>query len=80
MTKYETERRLRETADRMQRLRQKDAQMGLATAESVEQCRRQHAALLRCLAEWNGGRPSLVVIRGGKSGGPPATPAPSSSA
>ena len=80
MTQEETYRRLQLHCERMRRLRQDDLQLGERNAATIEQCRRQHAALCRMLAEWNGGRPSLIVIRGGKSGGPPATPAPSSSA
>ena len=80
MTKYETERRLHQHWERMQRLRQEDLQLGERNAATIEQCRRQHAAILRMLAEWNHGRPSLTLLQGGKAARPPATPAPSSSA
>lgn len=35
--------------------------------KAAEKCRKQTAALLRAMAEWNGGRPKLQIIQGGKT-------------
>ena len=66
MTKLEAEAKAAALDARMRKLYAQCEQLGIGRRD-VELVRREHAALCRMLAEWNGGRPRLTLLQGGKS-------------